>query len=66
MPFFEALDKVYGMPKPKEIDAPAKSELEAAAPTPVEPAPVNECDACGNTRCAHGHCPICETCEVCE
>ena len=26
----------------------------------------NGCDACGKTRCVHGRCPGCETCEVCE
>jgi len=50
----------------KEIDVPAESEPEAAAPTPTESAPVNACDACGKTRCAHGKCPMCDLCEDCK
>jgi len=56
----------WGVQKPKETDVPAKSEPEAAAPTPAEPAPVDAYDACGKTRCTHGRCPACDICEVCK
>jgi hypothetical protein len=36
-----------------------------AEPAP-EAAPVNSCDSCGTTRCAHGRCPLCDVCEACE
>jgi hypothetical protein len=27
---------------------------------------VETCDACGNVKCAHGRCPACEVCKVCD
>jgi hypothetical protein len=41
---------------------PPKLNAEPAA----ESAPVNSCDSCGNTRCLHGRCPLCDVCEMCE
>jgi len=35
-------------------------------PDPAPPVATNTCDACGQTRCAHGRCPACDICRECD
>jgi hypothetical protein len=45
----------------------AKKTVEAnPEPDPAPPVAANTCDACRQTRCTHGRCPMCESCEVCQ
>jgi hypothetical protein len=54
-------------PPPAILDMqPIKAESEPQPAPQPESARVSSCDACGTTRCAHGRCPTCDICEVCE
>jgi hypothetical protein len=55
-------EKRLGSVRPPE----AASVKEPETKPEPDPVAVNACDACGNARCAHGRCPACDNCEVCE
>ena len=50
----------YGHP-PEAADVSEPETKQGPGSVAVKP-----CDTCGTTRCAHGRCPACDICEVCE